>query len=74
MAQQTTRRLSSAALGLALVGASGIAFAGAAQADPNANITICHATGNPGKYVVLTVDASSIVKNNGHGSTRTGAT
>lgn len=43
-----------------MVGASGIAFAGAASADPNANITICHATGNPDKFVVLTIDAAAI--------------
>jgi len=57
MARQTTHRLTSAAFGLALVGASGIAFAGAAQADPNANITICHATeSGTNPFVVITVD------------------
>jgi hypothetical protein len=62
MARHTTRRLSSAAFGLALVGASGIAFTGAAHADPNKNITICHATGNPDKWVVLTIDAAAITQ------------
>lgn len=62
MARHTTRRLTSAAFGLALVGASGIAFAGSANADPNPNITICHATGNPDKWVVLTIDAAAITQ------------
>ena len=71
MSQQTTRRLTSAAFGLALIGASGIALAGAAQADPNANITFCHATGNPDKFVVVTSDGASIVKQ-GHGEHQDG--
>ncbi|MFC7488829.1 hypothetical protein ACOCJ7_06930 [Knoellia sp. CPCC 206453] len=63
MARHTTRRLTSAAFGLALAGASGIAFAGTASADPNPNITICHATGsetNP--FVVITIDAAAITQ------------
>lgn len=61
MARHTARRLTSAAFGLALVGASGIAFAGAANADPNPNITICHATGSESNpFVVITIDAAAI--------------
>ncbi|EAP99162.1 hypothetical protein JNB_03300 [Janibacter sp. HTCC2649] len=67
MARHTTRRFTSAAFGLALVGASGIAFTGAAHADPNKNITICHATSSTSnEFVVIKVDASSIVEENGH--------
>jgi hypothetical protein len=65
MARVTTRRLTSTAVGLALVGGLGVAMAGTAQADPNANITICHATGTPDKWVVLTVDADGISRS-GH--------
>lgn len=67
MARHTAHRLTSAAFGLALVGASGIAFAGAANADPNKNITICHATASESNpFTVNTVDAASIVQNGGH--------
>jgi len=67
MAQHTTRRLTSALFGVTLVGASGVAFTGVAHADPNKNITICHSTSSTtNAFVVITVDASSIVKENGH--------
>lgn len=54
------RRLAGTVCGLALVGGSGVAFATAAHADPNPNVTICHATGNPDKFVVITIDAAAI--------------
>lgn len=54
------RRLARTVCGLALVGTSGVAFATAAHADPNPNVTICHATGNPDKFVVITIDAAAI--------------
>lgn len=68
MAQELTigrgaRRMCGAALGFALVGGASVAFAGAAQADPNPNVTICHATNstkNP--YRVITIDAAAITK------------
>lgn len=46
-----------------------VAFISApAQAGESSKITICHATGKPGKYVSQTVDKNSIVKGNGgHG-------
>ncbi|MEO6019793.1 MAG: hypothetical protein ABIP45_06050 [Knoellia sp.] len=67
MARHTARRLTSAAFGLTLIGGMGVAFAGAAQADPNKNITICHATASKSNpFVVITVDSASIVKKNGH--------
>ncbi|KGN42893.1 hypothetical protein [Knoellia aerolata] len=71
MAQQITRRLTSAAFGLALVGASGVAFGAAAQADSQDNITFCHATGDAGTFVVLTTDGASIVKG-AHGTHQDG--
>ncbi|PRY61598.1 hypothetical protein BCF74_105157 [Knoellia remsis] len=57
-----TRRAARGALALALVGGSSIALASAAQADPNANITYCHATGNPDKWVIVTSDGASILQ------------
>jgi hypothetical protein len=69
MAHDSAHKVTSAALGLALVGglATVIAVAGAAQADSNRNITICHATGADGKWNVITVDAASIAANGGQG-------
>jgi hypothetical protein len=40
MARVTTRRLTSTAVGLALVGGLGVALGGTAPADPNAKNTI----------------------------------
>lgn len=65
-ARIATRRAIGAALGLTLAGGAGVAFAGAAQADPNPNITICHATGAEGKWVVQTIDAAAITSAGHH--------
>ena len=56
----TSRRLIGATMGLALAGGASLVLAPAAQADPNPNITICHATGADGKWVVQTIDAAAI--------------
>lgn len=61
--RRVLRRISagSFAMTFAGAGATGVALAGAAYADPNPNITICHATAsatNP--FNVLTIDAAAI--------------
>lgn len=60
MTTPSITRAIGATLGLALAAGANIALAASAQADPNPNITICHATGNPDHWVVLTVDAAAI--------------
>ena len=64
---QDARTITSTALGLALVGgvAATIAMASAAQADTKDKVTICHATGADDKWVVITVDAASILDGKG---------
>lgn len=67
MTHDDARTITSTALGLALVGgvAATIALASAAQADPQPKVTICHATGAEDHWVVITVDAASILDGNG---------
>ncbi|KGN29332.1 hypothetical protein N798_14935 [Knoellia flava TL1] len=67
MTHDDARTITSTALGLALVGgvAASIALASVAQADPQPKVTICHATGAEDHWVVITVDAASILDGNG---------
>jgi hypothetical protein len=53
---------SASVAGAAAIVAAPLVFATAAHADANPNVTICHATGNPDKFVVITIDAAAITK------------
>src|SRR4051812_223168 len=66
------RRAIRSALAAALLGgtvASGVLLTPAASAAPQKDVTICHADSAVSKpYQRITVDANSIIKDNGHGS------
>ncbi|MFW5469468.1 hypothetical protein ACOCJ4_05415 [Knoellia sp. CPCC 206435] len=53
------------ALALAAIGASATVLAGPVQADSTEGVTICHVAGKSGRWVVITVDASALIRN-GH--------
>lgn len=62
MARHRGRRPAGVLLALALtcVGVSGVALAGPARADVTAGVTICHAAGSSGRWVVITVGPSAL--------------
>lgn len=69
--QQRARRRGGAALTAALVSAGAVVFADTSHAASAAGVTICHAAGGSGRWVVLTADAHAVTSK-GHAAHQDG--